>query len=187
MSSTSAPFGFRPASHPSGTIRQDNLTNGIASGYATALYTGTPVKRHTDGTLIATATGADSAIGVFQGWEGTDASGSYKILPYWPASQTYTDDGKMKVYFTSDREITYEVQTVGTIAATAVGESANVQQAPAGSAYSGISSQTLSATTGSSAGTFQVLGLAEGYPNNAWGDSYVVVKVKISTYQGPVA
>lgn len=187
MSSTSAPFGFRPISHPSGVVRQDNLKNGIASGYGTALYTGTPVKRTTDGTLIATSTGADSAIGVFQGWEGTDASGAYKILPYWPASQTYTDDGKMVVYFTSDPQITYEVQTNATMAATAVGESANVQQAPTGSAYSGLSAQTLSASTGSSAGTFQILGLSEGYPNNAWGDSYVIVKVKISIYQGPVA
>jgi hypothetical protein len=187
MSSVSAPFGFRPISHPSGVIRQDNLTNGIASAYGTALYTGTPVKRHTDGTLIATATGADSAIGVFQGWEGTDASGTYKILPYWPAGQTYTDDGKMKVYFTSDREITYEVQTNATVAATVVGEGANVQQAPTGSAYSGISAQTLSAVTGATAATFQILGLSEGYPNNNWGDSYVIVKVKISTYQGQVA
>ena len=34
MSATASPFGVMPVSHPSGTIRQSVLTNGIASAYA---------------------------------------------------------------------------------------------------------------------------------------------------------
>lgn len=187
MSSVSAPFGIRAVSHPSGTIRQETFPNGIASGYATAIYTGTPVKRHTDGTLIVTTTGADSAIGVFQGVEYTDAAGRFVVSPYWPASATYASDGYMQAYCTTDKEIIYEGQTDSTVATTVIGESINLATASTGSTYTGLSAQMLTGTTtGASAGTFQVLGLAP-YQNNAWGDTYVILRVKISTYTGVVA
>lgn len=189
MSTVSAPFGLRPVSHPSGVIRQTVLVNGIASGYATALYSGTPIKPTTDGTLIATATGADNTIGVFQGVEYTDAASlRFIVSPYWPAAATYvTTDGKMEVYFTSDKEITYEIQADGTIAQTANYETANLVDASAGSIYTGQSSQRLNhTTTGASAGTFQIVNVAP-YPDNAWGDTFTIVRVKISTYSVPVA
>lgn len=188
MASTSAPFGIRAVSHPSGTVRQETFPSGIASGYSTAIYTGTPVKRTTNGTLIVTTTGADSAIGVFQGVEYTDGvTLRYVVSPYWPASATYVADGLMQAHCTTDKEIIYEGQTDGTVAATVVGESINLATASTGSAYTGLSAQMLTATTtGATAGTFQVLGLAP-YPNNNWGDSYVILRVKISTYTGVVA
>lgn len=187
MASTSAPFGIRAVSHPSGVIRQEVFPNGIASAYPTAIYTGTPVKRTTDGTLVVVGTGADVAIGVFQGVEYTDASGRFVVSPYWPAAATYANDGYMQAYCTTDKEITYEGQTDGTVAATVIGESINLATASTGSTYTGLSAQMLTATTtGATAGTFQVLGLAP-YQNNNWGDAYVIVRVKISSYQGVVA
>lgn len=188
MSATSQPVGLQPVFHPSGTIRQDSQINGVASGYATALYSGTPVKRTTDGTLIAVATGADSAIGVFMGCEFTSAGNRF-ILPYWPASQTYDSNTNepMIAYFTSDPNIIYEGQADGTLAATTIGEGINLANASQGSVYTGQSTQALNhTTTGATAATFEVLNLAP-YPDNAWGDAFTKVRVKISTYQGQVA
>ena len=185
MSATASPFGLRPVSHPSGTIRLSQLAGGVASAYGTALYTNTPIKRHTDGTLIATATGADETIGVFAGCE-FSSSGKRFVLPYWPAAQTY-DAGTMIAYYTSDPHITYEAQADGSIALTANGESINLANTSQGSVYTGQSTQALTATTtGASAGTFQIVNLAP-YDDNAWGDAYTILRVKISTYQGVVA
>jgi len=43
MSATSAPFGLRPAFHPSGLDRAQALAGGITSGYATQILKGQPV------------------------------------------------------------------------------------------------------------------------------------------------
>ena len=87
MSATASPFGVRPVSHPSGTVRLDQLAGGVLSTYGTSIFTNTPVKRDTNGTLIPCATGADVCIGVFAGCE-FSSSGKRFILPYWPAAQT---------------------------------------------------------------------------------------------------
>ena len=44
MSATSAPFGLRPAFHPSGLDRAQALANGIASGFASDILKGQPVR-----------------------------------------------------------------------------------------------------------------------------------------------
>ena len=49
MSSTSAPFGLRPAFHPSGLDRAQALANGIVSGYASNILKGQPVKYNASG------------------------------------------------------------------------------------------------------------------------------------------
>jgi hypothetical protein len=62
----------------------------IATGYATALAAGEPVKLHTDGTLIRGTNGAD-AIGVLQTVKYVDSQGNVKYTTYWPASTTATE------------------------------------------------------------------------------------------------
>jgi hypothetical protein len=186
MSATNAPFGVRPSSHPSGVIRQEERINGIASGYSTALYTGTPIKNTTDGTLVATATGADSTIGSFQGCE-FNSAGKRFVLPYWPASQTYDSDGTMVAYFTADKNITYEGQCDGSVAMTALWEGINLVDASTGSTYTGYSSQRLNhTTTGATTATWTVTGLGEDV-FNAWGDAFTIVRVMIQTYQAAIA
>lgn len=185
MTTTASPFGLRPVSHPSGTVRMDQLTDGVLSTYGTSIYTNTPIKRDTNGTLIPCGTGADVCIGVFAGCEYT-TSGKRFVVPYWLAGQTY-DAGSMIAYYTSDVNITYEAQADGSIASTKNGESINLANTSQGSTYTGQSTQALTATTtGATAGTFQIIGLAP-YDNNTWGDTYTTVRVKISSYQGPVA
>lgn len=62
----------------------------IASGYATALGVGDPVKLTTDGTLVKATNGAD-AIGVFQSVMYTASNGDVIINKYWPASTVATN------------------------------------------------------------------------------------------------
>lgn len=192
MSATLQAYGLRPVYHPAGVIRQEQKLSGIASGYATAIYTGTPVKLNTDGTLIPVSTGADVAIGVFQGCE-FSSNGKFFVLPYWPASQTYdTPAGNgflnpMWAFYTRDPDIVYEAQANGSLSLAAVGQGINLANASQGSTYTGISTQALNATTtGATAATFQVIDLAP-YDDNVWGDAFTQVRVKIATYQGQIA
>lgn len=185
MSATNQAQGLVPVYHPAGIIRQVQLVDGIASAYGTSIYTGTPVKYNTDGTLIVCTTGADVCIGVFQGCQ-YSSGGKRFVTPYWLGAQTY-DAGSMLVNFTRDREIIYEGQADGTVAQTALWEAINLVDASAGSIYTGFSSQRLNhTTTGATPGTFQVVGLAL-YDDNAWGDAFTKLYVKISSYQGVIA
>lgn len=191
MTVLSQPFGVEPAYHPSGVIRQDVLTNGIASGYNTVIWTNSPVKFATDGTLTAVGAGADVAVGIFAGCE-FSAAGKFFVSPYWPASQTYDNDGFMQAYYTSDPDIVYRVQADGSIAQTAMWEGANLVDATTshGSTFTGFSQQRLNhTTTGATAATFQIVGLEETnrYGPNQWGDAFTIVLVKIASYQGQIA
>lgn len=187
MSATAAPFGVRAVYHPSGIIRQTELLSGVASGYGTDLFTGTPVKYTTDGTLIATATGADETVGSFAGCEFGNSTG-YHVLPYWPAGSTYdVVYGPARFYLNDDKGTIYEGQANGAVAQSENRAGINLADAPEGSVYSGQSTQALDATTtGATPATYQVVGLAP-YEDNAWGDAFTIVRVAISTYQGLVA
>ncbi len=57
MSSINAPFGLRPAFHPSGLDRAQALANGIASVYNTDILKGQPVKLNSSGVLVVAAAG----------------------------------------------------------------------------------------------------------------------------------
>lgn len=189
MTAVAAPFGVEPAYHPSGVIRQEVLVNGIASGYNTNLFTNTPVKFTTTGTLVACTTGADVCVGVFKGCQFSSA-GRFFVTPYWPANQTYDSDGFMEAYFTQDPNIIYIAQCDGSVAQSALWESINLVDASTGSTFTGYSTQRLNhTTTGATAGTFQVVGLEDTgrYGPNQWGDAFTIVKVKISSYQGVIA
>lgn len=194
MSSTLAPFGLRPVSHPSGTIRQSELIGAVQSGYGTSLFTGTPVKYDTSGFLVATATGADSTVGSFAGCEFGNATG-YFVLPYWPASSQYsTTAGPPRFYLNDDRNLTWEGQANGRVAATARREGINLADASQGNATTnGWSTQSLEAvTTGATPATWIVQDIAP-IPGNEWSTgsnaegAYPILRVAISTYQGQLA
>jgi hypothetical protein len=187
MSSTNAPFGLRLAFHPAGDPRIASLKDGILSTYGTAIYTGTPIKRDTNGTIIPVGTGADVCIGIFCGCQYTTTDGRRIISAYWPASTAYVAGSMIAQYEMIDGNAIYEGQADGSVAQTANGEGINLVDASTGSAYTGLSSQALNhTTTGATAATFQIVDVAP-YPDNDWGDTYTIVRVKISTFQGQVA
>ena len=181
MSSTSAPFGFRPVYHPTGLDRAVALAGGIASGYNTGILKNQPVALDTNGNIII-ATAGSAFIGVFAGVEYTDASGRRQINNQWPANTAY-QTGSCIAYYYQEQTIVYEVQSNATLAQTSIGDQCNMASATAGSTTTGLSAAMLGTVVGSgSQGDFRIIDLAP-YAGNAWGDPFVIVRVQISRHQ----
>ena len=189
MSSTSAPFGLRPAFHPSGLDRAQALAGGIVSGYATDILKGAPVRYNsTAGSSVAAGTITNAAAsgawsGAFAGVEWTDTTGRRRVSNYWPASTAY-QTGSCVAYFYNDQNIVYEIQTDATIAQTSLGGEYNFSASTgftvtSGSTTTGLSTTGLGVSTAvadGSQGSMRVVDIAP-YPDNAWGDAYVIVRV----------
>jgi hypothetical protein len=184
MSATSAPFGLRPAFHPSGLDRAQALAGGIPTGYASDILKGQAVLYVAGSGVIepVNATG-DAVSGAFAGVEWTDTTGRRRVSNYWPANTAY-QTGSCVAYFYNDPNIVYEIQADGSVAQTAVGLDANLSNFAAGSNVTGLSQATLSASILSSGvqGQVQVLDIAP-YPDNAWGDNYTIVRVQVARRQ----
>jgi hypothetical protein len=191
MSSTNAPFGLRPAFHPSGLDRASALANGIqavstsgnvSAGYATTILKGQPVKMNSGGYIVVAAAG-DAFLGAFSGVEWTDATGRRRVSNFWPANESFTV-GSVVAYFYQDPNIVYEIQTDGTMAQTAIGDEADLSNTTAGSTTTGLSQATLSTSLAGSGNTAQMRIIDIGpYADNAWGDDYVIVRTTIAKYQ----
>lgn len=184
MSSTNAPFGLRPAFHPSGLDRAQALAGGITSGYGTQILKGQPVAYSASAGVIVpltTAPAAGSAVawsGAFAGVEWTDTTGRRRVSNYWPASTAY-QTGSCVAYFYNDNNIVYEIQADGAMAQTTIGGEYNFTNTTAGSSTTGLSQATLGSATAASNGVqgqMRVVDLAP-YVDNAWGDSYTIVRV----------
>ena len=182
MSATNAPFGLRPAFHPSGLDRAQALAGGIASGYNTDILKGQPVKLNSNGNLVIADPG-DAFQGAFAGVEWTDTTGRRRVSNYWPANTAY-QTGSCVAYFYNDPNIVYEIQAQGSLPQSAIGDMADLSNTTAGSTTTGLSQCTLSTTLVGAGNSAQMLirDLAP-YPDNAWGDAYTVVRVTINESQ----
>lgn len=194
MSSTSAPFGFRPSYHNSGQMRPKAYT--IASTYAANIFSGDPVKLtdngviqlgSSDGTRAGTTDGI-TLLGVFAGCQYYDASGKPTISPFWPSGATGTE---IVAWVYDDPETLYDVQydnpSPGTTVQTAVGEECDWTVAsPGGSTQTGLSTTKLTAIQ-STSGQFQITGFAYNI-NDSLTDAYVTVTVRLNeaAYKAPV-
>jgi len=189
MSATSAPFGLRPAFHPSGLDRAQALAGGITSGYSSNIFKGQPVQYGTtanSGTIgtIIPATTSCAWSGAFSGVQWTDTTGRARVSNYWPANTAYTA-GTCTAYFYNDNNIVYEIQADGSMAQTTIGNEFNFTNVTAGSSTTGLSAATLGSATAvnvGSNGQMRVVDLAP-YVDNAWGDSYTIVRVVNSASQ----
>lgn len=190
MSSTSAPFGFRPSFHNSGQMRPKAYT--IASTYAANIFQGDPVKLTDAGVIqLATSDGTRSGttdgiamLGIFAGCQYLDASGKPTISPFWPSGVTAT---QIVAWVYDDPETLFDVQytnpgTPGTdTVQTAVGEECDwVVASPGGSTRTGLSTTQLSAIQ-STSGQFQITGFAYNI-NDSLTDAYVVATVRINEH-----
>ena len=184
MSATNAPFGLRPAFHPSGLDRAQALAGGIPSAYNTDILKGQAVLYVAGSGVIepVNATG-ESLSGAFAGVEWTDTTGRRRVSNYWPANTAY-QTGSCVAYFYNDPNIVYEIQADGSVAQTSIGLDANLSNFAAGSNVTGLSQATLSASILSTGvqGQVQVLDLAP-YVDNAWGDAYTIVRVQVARRQ----
>jgi hypothetical protein len=191
MSATNAPFGLRPAFHPSGLDRAQALANGIeavstsgnvSAGYASTILKGQPVKMDTGGYIVV-AGDSDPILGAFAGVEWTDSTGRRRVSNFWPANESF-QVGSVVAYFYSDPQIVYEIQTDGTLSQTAIGDEFDFSNVTAGSNTTGLSQATLSITP-AGAGQTKVMRIVDlaPYPDNAWGDPFVIVRAQIAEYQ----
>lgn len=184
MSSISAPFGLRPAFHPSGLDRAQALANGIASTYGSDILKGQPVKYNPSAGTIVIATVGAIWSGAFAGVEWTDTTGRRRVSNYWPATTAY-QTGSCVAYFYNDNNIVYEIQSDATIAQTSIGNEYNFSNIANGSNVTGLSQCTLGVSTAvgnGNPGDMRVVDIAP-YPDNAWGDSFVIVRVVNSRSQ----
>jgi len=181
MSATSAPFGFRPAYFPTGLDRAKKYT--IAGGYGTAIYKNMPVILNTNGTVVAGTAAAD-LLGVFAGVEFIDATGKPTVQNFWPAAQAVLANTVPTAWVYDDPEIVYEVQSDGSIPQTAIGDQADVTNVGTGSAQTGLSQATLSATLAGAGvqAQFRIVGFSQAL-DNAPGDAFTVVQVQLARSQ----
>lgn len=186
MSSTSAPFGFRPSYHNSGQMRPKAYV--IASTYAANIFSGDPVKLTDNGVIqLGTSDGTRSGttdgitlLGIFAGCQYLDASGKPTISPFWPSGATGTE---IVAWVYDDPETLYDVQytnpSAGTTVQTAVGEECDWTVAsPGGSTQTGLSTTQLTAIQATS-GQFQITGFAYNI-NDSLTDAYVQVTVRLN-------
>ena len=183
MSATSAPFGLRPAYHPSGLDRAQGLANIIESGYAQNILKGQAVKLSAATGYVVRADATDALYGVFDGVEWTDTTGRRRVSNYWPTGTAY-QTGSLIAYIWTDPQVVYEIQANGSIAQTAIGAEFDLSSPYAGSTTTGLS-QALMDTSAAGANTSKVLRVIDlaPYPGNAWGDAYTIVRVQIAKFQ----
>jgi len=188
MSSTSAPFGFRPSYHNSGRITAKAYV--ITSGYAQNIFSGDPVKLTDDGVIqLGTSDGTRSGtvdgitlLGTFAGVQYDDSTGKPSLSPFWPASTSGTN---IIAWVYDDPEIIFDVQydnpASGTTVQTAVGEECDWSVAsPGGSTQVGLSTTKLTAIQATS-GQFQITGFS-GNVEDALTDAYIVATVRINEH-----
>jgi hypothetical protein len=196
MSTTSAPYGFRPSFHNSGQMRPKAYT--IASAYAASIFSGDPVKLISDGTIQlgssdGTRTGTTDAVtllGIFAGVEYLDSTGKPTIAPFWTGGTSGTS---IVAWVYDDPETLYDVQYAnpGTPGTTSVQVDVGAQcdwrvASPGGSTSTGISSTYLSAVQ-STSGQFQITGSAYLITDSLT-DAYVNMTVRLNeaAYKAPV-
>jgi hypothetical protein len=176
MSSTSQPFGLRPAYSPSGVVRPTAYT--ILTGYTSNILQNQPVKIGADG-YVEAASIADRFIGTFQGVEYTDSNGRRTVSNKWTASVAGTD---IVAYVTLDPTIVYEIQSNAALNLTDIGKQYNFTTITAGSTVTGLSAVMLDVASSAANNSMRVIGIAPGI-DNAWGDTYVIAQVQISEHQ----
>ena len=196
MSSTSAPYGFRPSFHNSGQMRPKAYV--IASTYAASIFSGDPVKLTSNGVIqLGTSDGTRSGttdgitlLGIFAGVEYLDSTGKPTISPFWPGGTTGTS---ITAWVYDDPETLYDVQYAnpGTPGTDSVQQDVGAQcdfrvLSPGGSTSTGISSTYLTATQ-STSGQFQITGFAY-LVTDSLTDAYVNVTVRLNeaAYKYPV-
>lgn len=178
MSSTSQPFGLRPAYSPSGVVRPTAYS--IASAYGANILQNQPVKIAADGTLAAAAIG-DRFIGTFQGVEFTDSDGRRRVSNKWTSGTVASD---IIAYATLDPSIVYEIQANGSIAVSDIGSQADFTTITAGSTVTGLSALMLDTATLTNSGSasLRIIDISSG-PDNAAGDAYTIVQVQVAEHQ----
>lgn len=180
--SVAGPYGLVPVKLLSGTPFVGVTRHyKIASGYATSIFNGDPVKLVTGGTVERdTFDAAMTPIGVFLGCTYTDPTLGYKLFSqYYPASTVASD---IEAYVVDATDVLFKAAvlssgtTIGDLAQTDVGANVagvdNTGDTVTGNSKGGISDT--SATTATL--PFRIVGLVEETKNSSGGFTEAYVK-----------
>lgn len=150
MANENTPRGFKPVRQQGSNAAWNGALTPyrIASGYATAIYTGDVVKLVTAG-VIQKASAGDQMRGVFMGakWVGTD--GVPRFSPYWPASTAVLASGYAEALVVDDPNVIFEAVFTNSTSVPAVadiGATFDLYDA-GGSAATGLSGEGIDFTT----------------------------------------
>lgn len=184
MSASNAPFGMRPAFHPTGLDRAKAYTNGIASGYATGILKFQPVFMNATGRVIApvAASGADY-IGVFAGVDYIDAFGKPVASNQWVSGTVTLAGTPVNVWVWDDPYIIYEIQADGSVPQNQ-GNQVDFSNVTAGSTFTGSSACTASATLKGTGvqGMLRIIDKGRQVDND-WGDAFTILQVQVARHQ----
>lgn len=180
MSAAAAPFGLLSVYHGGGGIIRPSAYT-ITSGYATSILAGGPVKivpsSTGEGTIAAAAAG-DRIIGTFQGVRWTDSDGITRFSNKWTASTTGTE---IECTVTEDPNIFYQIQANATLAVSDIGKQYD-WSAESGNTTVGNSNISLNVSSVATNAGLQLVAIRNG-PDNAFGDAFPIVIVRISEHQ----
>lgn len=183
MSLTATPFGLRVATHVNSDARPVALDGGIASGYASAIYFGSPVTLSTNGTLVV-ATTTSPICGMFAGVRyQPNTTDMFTVQQNWVASTTFvTGTCTAYIFGYDDPLLVYEIQSNGSIAQTGMGDQANFVNPSSGTGQFSLTTINSSLVGATNTGQLRILDIVDR-PDNAWGDSFTRVYVQIAQHQ----
>lgn len=186
MANPDAPFGFKIYKHGSGGVATRTNRYRIVTDYNTAIFQGDLVTQAADGTIAVAAEGG-VYVGIFAGVQYTATDGSVVYKNNWVASTATKSGTAINALVYDDPNALYLVQATGTIAVADIGQFADMDNAQAGNATTGISGQAI--VTGGAEGGFRIVDVLDTwhqYPvRNAAGNpdfavaganAYVVVR-----------
>ena len=196
MPNLDAPNGFVPVRHMNGgTVR---YTGGytISSGEASSIFAGDAVILNaTPGTNgnaldVAPNTGGD-IVGIFAGCQYVAANGDVVWSNQWVGGTTTSGGQPAEAFVYTDTDIVFSVQVAASITNANIGQFADLSDATAGNAATGISGMELG-TPGAGIAQFQILGLATA-PDGIYmadicaANPRVEVQIAESVYEAPIA
>ena len=181
MSTTAAPYGFRPVGLLGGGDWSSSIRHiKIASAYGTAIFYGDAVKLGAAGTIEKDAgTTTMTPCGIFVGCRYTDPTTNQPTYAQqWTASVAASD---AMAYVIDDPNVVFQAQGDATLAQTALGNNVAVVQT-AGSTSIGTSKNAIDSSTIAVTKTLpvRILGFVDG-PNQAVGDTYTDVICKFNS------
>lgn len=181
MSAVSAPFGLRPAYHPSGLDRAREYT--MSAAYATPIYKNSPVALVSN--LINLAAYQADFLGSFDGVTYTDVTGKPTVTNFWPGALTGTTN--ITAWVWDDPLTVFDIQANGSIAANLQGRQIDLDSGSIGSGSSatGLSTAMASSVGVLSAGVQGQLAIVDynQAPTNAAGDAFTVIQVRNARHQ----
>jgi len=183
MPATLNAFGFEAIWHPSGQMRPQVFTDGIAASYSSNIYQNQMVSFATDGTIRPITTTSSDMVGTFQGVFYTPPNNGRPVVANNFVANTAFTAGTLQASIYTDPLIVYRVQCDGSLAATAIGDQAYITNTTSNNSL-GISQSTIGSSLAGAGtqGQVRIIALDPGV-DNAWGDAFTTVQVQIARHQ----